>query len=141
MSHEPPAGGPPDPGQAHEPNTVPMKPLMIFVAFLVGATAIVYGVIRLQFVYYRSERPVPTERSERLPALKDAGPARPKLQDAPDSDMDAYRETQLAELRAERWIDRKAGVAEISIDEAMSILAKKGLPARGSFSSAKPGEK
>ena len=42
--------------------------------------------------------------------------------------MEEYRAREDASLKSYGWVDRKAGIAQIPIDEAMKLLADKGLP-------------
>lgn len=54
----------------------------------------------------------------------------PRLQLAPDVDLQAFRAREDAELNSYGWIDRTAGVVRIPIDRAMELIAQRGLPAR-----------
>ena len=84
------------------------------------------------------------------PVRQDVGkqyPPEPRLQGVPGdpnyhpSDPQQDLRDKLARDRAEleelRWVDEKAGVAQIPIEDAMKIIAEKGLPVRASPPGAK----
>lgn len=54
--------------------------------------------------------------------------ASPALQAQPREDLDAYRRRKQAELETLGWQDRAAGIARIPIEDAMRIVAERGLP-------------
>lgn len=47
----------------------------------------------------------------------------PQLQSSPERDLRALREEKHAMLSGYRWLDRRAGVAQIPIDRAMQLMA------------------
>lgn len=61
-------------------------------------------------------------------------PPEPRLQGVPGHETDAQQD--LRDMRAQnredlsrtRWVDEKAGIAEIPVEEAMKIIVEKGLP-------------
>ena len=55
-------------------------------------------------------------------------PPQPRLQSNPAEDLAHFREQQDALLNSYGWIDRKAGIVQIPIDQAMDIIAQRGLP-------------
>ena len=50
-------------------------------------------------------------------------PPQPRLQRDPAWDFAAFRAEQLKRLDTYRWIDKKAGIAQIPIERAMELLA------------------
>lgn len=54
----------------------------------------------------------------------------PRLQLAPDVDLQAFRAREDAELNSYGWIDRTKGVVRIPIERAMDLVVQRGLPAR-----------
>lgn len=54
--------------------------------------------------------------------------ASPALQRAPGEEFAAFREKKQAELAAAGWVDKANGIARIPIEDAMHIIAEKGLP-------------
>lgn len=65
-------------------------------------------------------------------------PSGPRLQEAPQQDIQLYRESQRKLLDSYGWVDRRNGVARIPIDRAMELLLKQGLPTRQSPSALEP---
>jgi len=55
-------------------------------------------------------------------------PPAPRLQAAPTRDMQKMRRTESTRLQGYGWIDQTAGIARIPIDQAMELLATRGLP-------------
>lgn len=54
-------------------------------------------------------------------------PPEPRLQTQPFVDIDKLREAENEVLRGYGWVDEKAGIVRIPIDEAMRIVAQRGL--------------
>jgi hypothetical protein len=52
----------------------------------------------------------------------------PVLQADPHADLQAYRVEKQRLLHGFGWVDRGAGIARIPIDEAMKIIAERGVP-------------
>jgi hypothetical protein len=69
------------------------------------------------------EFPLAAEQENRLPP-------EPRLQTNPRQDLRDLRSTEEAVLTGYGWVDRKAGIARIPIDEAMKLTVERGLPAR-----------
>jgi hypothetical protein len=54
--------------------------------------------------------------------------ASPALQTRAEADLATFRRSQDKALTTLGWVDRKAAIARIPIDDAMKIVAAKGLP-------------
>lgn len=52
----------------------------------------------------------------------------PRLQEAPFQDIAALREEERALLESYGWVDERARIARIPIEDAMAMLAESGLP-------------
>lgn len=66
----------------------------------------------------------------------------PQLQPAPQPDRVAYLAEKRRLLASYGWVDRRAGIARIPLDDAMALLAARGgaaSPARGQVAPAAPG--
>ena len=55
-------------------------------------------------------------------------PPAPRLQASPTRDLQEMRRRENAILQNYGWIDQTAGIARIPIDQAMELLATRGLP-------------
>ena len=84
----------------------------------------------------KSEKPVPVIRQQMSESDQQhmTMPPEPRLQGVPGHETDPQqdlrnkiaRDTQANE--SYRWVDEKAGIAQIPVKEAMKIIAEKGLP-------------
>jgi hypothetical protein len=54
----------------------------------------------------------------------------PPLSGTPWTDLAALRRVEAQRLSSHGWVDRQRGIARIPIDEAMDLLARRGLPSR-----------
>jgi len=57
-------------------------------------------------------------------------PPEPRLQVDPARDLAGLRAQEDSLLNGAGWVDEKTGIAHIPIDQAMSLLERRGLPAR-----------
>ena len=78
-----------------------------------------------------SDTPPPPSRE----ALGKDFPPEPRLQGVPGPEFDAQKDLRY-KLKADfdaneklEWIDKNAGIAQIPVEDAMKIIAEKGLPA------------
>ncbi len=55
-------------------------------------------------------------------------PPGPRLQVTPEADMAAFRAEEGAALAGYAWVDRAAGRVRIPIEQAMALIAERGLP-------------
>jgi hypothetical protein len=64
------------------------------------------------------------------PLLPQAGrlPPAPRLQSTPLQDLEQLRAEEEKELTSYGWVDPKAGIAHIPIDDAIRLVAARGLP-------------
>lgn len=103
--------------------------------FLVGVSVFVgmWVIVCLLYLYfsylahYRAEvspPPLPIEQ-HRNPL-----PPEPRLQPHPPEDLKALRTREDWQLNHYSWIDQSKGVVAIPIDQAINILAQRGIPAQ-----------
>jgi hypothetical protein len=97
------------------------------VGVIVG-TWITVGVIFFVFTYlaHRSARLSPPP----LPLALHGQPLppEPRLQKSPHQDLKAYLKRENWELTHSHWIDKSKGIVSIPIEQAMQIVAQKGIP-------------
>ncbi|MBV9297958.1 MAG: hypothetical protein JO066_03205 [Verrucomicrobia bacterium] len=58
-------------------------------------------------------------------------PSQPRLQINPAYDLQQLREMENARLSSYGWVEKSAGIVRIPIDRAITLVAQRGLPARG----------
>ena len=112
----------------HEENTIQLAPVLIFAIVMIvvsAATFLTVKIIEHAFAinWTRSEVPV-------SPLAQPQMPPPPLLQVSPGRDLRELGEETNTVLNNYRWIDQQNGVVGIPIEEAISILAKRGLPSR-----------
>jgi len=98
--------------------------------FLVGIaiTSVVTCLLLLGF--YRGMRTYVAERQPPPPHMTfapDREPPLPELEEHPAQDLQAFRAAEDQILGTYGWVDKGRGVVRIPIDEAMKLLAERGL--------------
>ena len=93
-------------------------------AFLAVGTFLVFVLVVGIFRYLHD-----TVRSEQvaLPAVQPI-PPEPRVEVEPYQELLTLRAREEHVLTTYSWVDQKAGVVRIPIDQAIDLLAKKGLP-------------
>jgi hypothetical protein len=115
-------------GPATEKTDAKPKGILEALAYLLLATAAVaWGVVYLTRDLVTAEvknDPPPAPLAEPAGRL----PPEPRLQTLPFADIEALRAEEKSVLTSYGWVDRKAGVVRIPIEQAMKLLAERGLP-------------
>lgn len=116
-------------GVGHEESTVELKPIILFAVILVVVSALSFAGVWLLLDFLRLHQ---ARTDTPLSALADpqALPPAPRLQVSPTRDLTQLRQTEDTILNAYRWIDKDAGIVGIPVEQAIKILAERGLPAR-----------
>ena len=120
---------------AFEPRDVKVSIVMKFLLYMGIAIGVVYliclGVYRtMSEQRAASDTPPPAVRMGQPAPM----PPEPRLQGVPGHETDAQqdlrdeRAADNRELAETRWVDEKAGIAQIPVEDAMKIIAEKGLP-------------
>jgi hypothetical protein len=123
------------PRRGHETSDANIRNLIIFgvgLSLLVVAGLLVSGIVFHYFVSHQGLGP-PASPFENVRML----PPEPRLQVTAPKDLKQYKAAQDEILNGYGWVDQKAGIVRIPIDQAMDILLQKGLPVRGA-TAAKP---
>jgi hypothetical protein len=97
------------------------------ICFLAGMWLSI-GLLFFYFVYlknYRAEVSPPA-----LPATRNGTtlPPEPRLQSSPEQDVRAFRAREDWELTHYYWLDKSMGRIAIPVEQAIQILAKRGVP-------------
>ncbi len=120
---------------AFEPRDVKVSIVMKFLLYMGISIGVVYlislGVYRTMTEQRAaSDTPPPAVRMGQPAPM----PPEPRLQGLPGHETDPQQDLRdkLAadkqDLAAARWVDEKAGIAQIPVEDAMKIIAEKGLP-------------
>lgn len=122
---------------AYEPRDVRTSPILKFLVYLGIVVVLSYGLV---FGIYRGlknywmgthQPPVPSRTEEAGPTM----PPEPRLQGMPGHLIDPQEDYRLkieADVKANnelKWVDEKAGIAEIPVKDAMQLIVEKGIPA------------
>jgi hypothetical protein len=116
------------PETLHEENSVQFAPVLIFAVVMVIvsiATFLTVKIIERAFdtSWSRSEAPVsPLAQAQMPPA--------PLLEVSPGQARIDLRAKEQEVINSYRWIDEKGGVVGIPVEEAIKLLAQRGLPVR-----------
>jgi hypothetical protein len=117
----------------HEPNTVNIPSVVMFLVALAASIVVVVLLLRGLLIYFDARKaeearpPSPLATGVRLPP-------EPRLQGAPGSvgspseDIRRFREREDQTLDSYGWIDRQNGVVRIPIEQAKRLILQRGLP-------------
>jgi hypothetical protein len=100
-----------------------------FGLFMTGVAILV--LVRWLLVVFTAREPRPAMPEFPLAVQQENRlPPEPRLQTNPRQDLRDLRSAEEAVLTGYGWVDRKAGIARIPIDQAMKLTVERGLPAR-----------
>lgn len=122
---------------AFEPRDVPSSPILKFLVYLGIVVLLSYGLVFGIYTGLKSywagthQPPMPSRAEQEGPTM----PPEPRLQGAPGHLIDPQEDYRLkikADVEANnelKWVDEKAGIAEIPVKDAMQLIVEKGIPA------------
>ncbi len=146
-----PAKGPAEPVHrdvAYDATDVTPRAVLSFLMYLGLAIVVALLVVWWSLVLIESraarfdQPPSPVRQG-----IKEPEPPEPRLQGVPghasdpQQDLREYLSETQKELSSYGWVDEKAGVAHIPVEDAMRIIADKGLPQKEIKAAAKMPEK
>jgi hypothetical protein len=110
---------------------VNIRAILGFGAGLIVLAIAIHLVVWLLFQYFSGREAVRVAPAYPL-AIGEANrqPPEPRLQTNPRDDLRALRAHEDELLNTYGWVDKPAGIVRIPIEEAMKIIAQRGLPAR-----------
>ncbi|HLY07909.1 MAG TPA: hypothetical protein VKW04_01265 [Planctomycetota bacterium] len=124
-----PGAAEPGPGRAHETRDLGFHIVLFFGLGL--ALVVIVLVVLIRLLFGRGESPEPPEapgslplRSVRLP------PPDPRLETTPQEELRSLRKEEDERLGTYGWVDRKARIFRIPIEDAMDQVLRRGLPVR-----------
>ncbi len=132
----PHGGNDPDvnPGVSHERRDINVFQVSAFgIGLLLGCIVTVFAMwVMFDFLFHRED-----EKNARNPAAammneRPQLPPEPRLQRDPRVDLKDLRGDEDAILSSYGWIDPDKGIVRIPIDQAIDIVAQKGLPSKPS---------
>jgi hypothetical protein len=121
-------------GTLHEPNTINVPSVVMFLVALAAAVVVVALLMRGLLRYFDARKAqVAPPPSPLAPGVR--APPEPRLQGAPGSvgspaeDIRRFREQEDQALNSYGWIDQQSGIIRIPIEQAKKLIEQKGLPA------------
>lgn len=116
---------------SHETSDANLSGVVGFAAGLIVVGIVVGAIVWSLLSYFTREaaRPVPAEFPLATTALRRL-PPEPRLQTDPRDDLAHLRDAEARVLASYGWIDRNAGIVRIPIEQAMKLVAERGLPSR-----------
>lgn len=126
--HEPPAG------IHHETSDVHVRPLAWLGVGL--AMLILISIVAVKGIFVFLDRQLARNDVAPPPMMtqRPQQPPEPRLQTTPVPNRKLIVEQESKQLNTYGWVDSKSGVVRIPVDQAMKLLAERGLPARNESS-------
>jgi hypothetical protein len=116
----------------HEPTDISLRPILRFLVALIGSAIVIQLLLYAQMSWFVADETPTAGNIGPLPPLKRQPTAEPRLQEASTIDLGELHRRERAELESSGWVDKKARTVRIPIEEAMRVIAGRGLPARKS---------
>jgi hypothetical protein len=115
------------PEHRHEQRDVSSRALILTMIAVLIIGAILHGVIAGITIYFamrhRKEFAPPSALS-----LIQQTPPEPRLQMSPEKDLAQMIVKEQELVNSYGWVDRKAGLVRIPVDQALNLVAQRGLP-------------
>ena len=121
-------------GGGYEKRDVSPRVIAALVVGLAALTVVAAALMWGGFAYLQKR----AERAHESPSpLREERvlPPPPRLQVAPEVDLQAVRQKEEERLNSYGWVDPDAGVVRIPIERAMELLVQRGMPVRPNASS------
>lgn len=119
----------PNPKTGYEPSDLRPQAITAFAAVLAVILGAVFLVSYWMYRQYRSDQAKEPAAASSLVSRVEIFPE-PRLQVHAPQDLKELRAAEEATLNSFGWVDQNAGIARIPIDQAMKLLAERGLPVR-----------
>jgi hypothetical protein len=117
-----------DPNTRFEPSDLHAKAVFLTgIGVLVG-TWLTVALVYPYFAYLKHERAVASPAPTAAARNGNPVPPEPRLQANPTQDLEGFRAWEESQLHDYHWVDRGRGVVSIPIDEAIRMVAKRGIP-------------
>jgi hypothetical protein len=117
------------PRHEHERKDVNIRPIVTFIVVLFIVAVVIHIGLWLLYGYFTTDQAKAEPPAPPLAETRRVPPP-PRLQVAPEQDLDQYRTGEETKLNSYGWVDKGAGVVHIPIDRAMDLLVEKGVSSR-----------
>jgi hypothetical protein len=124
-------------GSGHEQTEVSVRLIVVSLAFLAVATAVCLVLVVGIFRYFYSSY----STAEAVRLSQPVIPPEPRIEVAPYEQLQQVRAQEDHVLSTYAWVDKDAGTVRIPIDQAISMLAAKGLPSHNYLEDIEAGRK
>jgi hypothetical protein len=109
------------------------------IGLAIGVVVVVFLMWGMFDWFYARESDKPVALSSQILKERPTAPPEPRLQSRPKMDLRELRESEETALSSYGWINPDAGTVRIPIDQAIDMVAKKGLPSKPSPAGAESG--
>ena len=133
MAHARQSTMPPDaPPVRQQDSDVNVRAVLGFGAGLIVLALAIHLMVWLLFLYFNGREEAARVAPVYPLAIGEANrvPPEPRLQTNPRADLQALRAHEDEPLNTYGWVDKQGGIVRIPIEEAIKIMAQRGLPAR-----------
>jgi hypothetical protein len=122
-----------NPNVAHDPGVEDVRAVSGFgIGLAIGVIIVVFMMWGMfEWFYAREDRANPVV-TPAVQSEKPQQPPEPRLQAQPRLDLRALHEGEEQILSSYAWVDPNRGIVRIPIDQAIKIVASKGLPSKPS---------
>jgi hypothetical protein len=114
----------------HEEHDVNVRAIVLAGVALIAVAVVVHIAIYGLYLFLEGRTAARLDHTYPLAPAGRQMPREPQLQAMPAAALQNLRREEDAVLTGYAWIDQKAGVTRIPIEEAMKIIVQRGLPAR-----------
>ena len=121
------SGKSPSARDGYERRDTQVKVLAWLLAALLAATLVVLGLMKALFGYFVSQEDRHQPPPSTLAGTRSNVPPEPRLQNTPFDELRRMRAEEDAALTSYGWVDRKAGIVRIPIEQALEIAARGGV--------------
>ena len=119
-----------NPDVAHEHSDVNVRQILMFGVGLVTVTVVCALVVRVLFGVLQHQAAANEPPISPLAVPAGELPPEPRLVTNEPGVLKKHRLREAEELESSGWVDEKAGIAHIPIEEAKKALLRQGLPVR-----------
>lgn len=123
-----------NPGVSHERRDVNVFQITAFgIGLLLSCIVVVFAMWAMfDFLFSREDAKNATNPAAAMMSQQQQLPPEPRLQAQPKVELKDLRTDEDAILNSYGWIDPNKGIVRIPIDQAIDIVAQKGLPSKPS---------